>query len=163
MVSAGSFILQKGWWVMNNRNFSAPAKLYWYPDLSCPVCGGEVPAAQTLYGGKEKRGAWIDALRESGGCDAVTAAVAEERKEIERYGGDPARQAQYIQPLLNDHVSTYLKSKENGGQTFPDFMGALVLNELPRCEELSAVYMDIRLTNEGCAREFVFTYFGTAW
>lgn len=148
---------------MNNRNFSAPAKLYWYPDLSCPVCGGEVPAAQTLYGGKEKRGAWIDALRESGGCDAVTAAVAEERKEIERYGGDPARQAQYIQPLLNDHVSTYLKSKENGGQTFPDFMGALVLNELPRCEELSAVYMDIRLTNEGCAREFVFTYFGTAW
>ena len=126
------------------------------------ICGFEL-AAQKLYGSKEKRGAWIDALRESGGCDAVTAAVAEERKEIERYGGDPARQAQYIQPLLNDHVSTYLKSKENGGQTFPDFMGALVLNELPRCEELSAVYMDIRLTNEGCAREFVFTYFGTAW
>lgn len=83
MVSAGSFILQKGWWVMNDRNSSAPAKLHWYPDLSCPVCGGEVPAAQTLYGGKEKRGAWIDALRESGGSDAVTAAVAEERKEIE--------------------------------------------------------------------------------
>lgn len=98
------------------------------------------PAAQTLYGGKEKRGAWIDALRESGGSDAVTAAVAEERKEVERYGGDPARQAQYIQTLLNDHVSAYLKSKENGGQTFPDFMGALVLNDLPRCVELSAVY-----------------------
>lgn len=98
------------------------------------------PAAQKLYGGKEKRGAWFDALRESGGSDAVTAAMAEEWKEVERYGGDPARQAQYIQTLLNDHVSAYLKSKENGGQTFPDFMGALVLNDLPRCVELSAVY-----------------------
>lgn len=102
-------------------------------------CGYE-PAAQYLYGGKEKRGAWFDALRESGGSDAITAAAAEERKEIERYGGDPARQTQYIQTLLNDHVSTFLKSRENGGQTFPDFVGALVLNELPRCVELSAVY-----------------------
>lgn len=108
-------------------------------------CGFE-SAAQKLYGGKEKRGAWIDALRESGGSDAVTAAVAEERKEVERYGGDPARQTQYIHALLNDHVSTYLKSKENGGQTFPDFMGALILNELPKCVELSAVHKAKRQT-----------------
>ena len=27
---------------MNERSFSNPAKLYWYQDLSCPVCGGEV-------------------------------------------------------------------------------------------------------------------------
>ncbi len=27
---------------MNERSFSNPAKLHWYPDLSCPVCGGEV-------------------------------------------------------------------------------------------------------------------------
>ena len=25
---------------MNERSFSNPAKLYWYQDLSCPVCGG---------------------------------------------------------------------------------------------------------------------------
>lgn len=102
-------------------------------------CGFE-PAAQKLYGGKEKRGAWIDAHRESGGNDAVSAAVAEERNIIEQYGGDPARQTAYIRSLLDDHVSTYLKSKENGGQTFPDFAGALVLNELAKCSELSAVY-----------------------
>lgn len=102
-------------------------------------CGFE-PAAQKLYGGKEKRGAWIDAHRESGGNDAVSAAVAEERTIIEQYGGDPVRQTAYIRSLLGDHVSAYLKSKKTGGQTFPDFAGALVLNELAKCSELSAVY-----------------------
>ena len=101
-------------------------------------CGFE-PAAQKLYGGKENRGTWLNAVEKSGGSDAVSAAVAEERKEVERYGGDPARQTEYIRNLLADHVSTYLKSKENGGQTFPDFIGALVINELAKCVELSAV------------------------
>ena len=27
---------------MNERDYSAPAKLRWYPDISCPVCGGRV-------------------------------------------------------------------------------------------------------------------------
>ena len=39
------------------------------------ICGFE-PAAQKLCGGKEKRGAWIDALRESGGDEALSAAVS---------------------------------------------------------------------------------------
>lgn len=115
------------------------------------ICGFD-PAAQKLYGGKDKRGAWIDALRESGGSDAVTAAVAEERKEVEWYGGDPARQTEYIRNLLGDHVSTYLKSKENGGQTFPDFTGALVMNELAKCVELSAVYQAKRQAEDNARR-----------
>ena len=103
------------------------------------LCGFE-PAAQKLYGSRENREKWIDNLRESGGHSAVNAALAEERKEVERCGGDPARQAEYIQNDLNVHTKMYLEAKENGGQTFPDFIGALVLNELPRCVELSAVY-----------------------
>ncbi len=27
---------------MGEHKYSNPAKLHWYPDLSCPVCGGEV-------------------------------------------------------------------------------------------------------------------------
>lgn len=27
---------------MSDRKYSNPAKLHWYPDLACPVCGGEV-------------------------------------------------------------------------------------------------------------------------
>lgn len=114
-------------------------------------CGFE-PAAQELYGGKEKRGAWIDALRESGGNDAVSAGVMEERNIIEQYGGDPARQTAYIRSLLDDHVSAYLKSKETGGQTFPDFAGALVLNDLARCQELSTVYKALRQEKEAARR-----------
>ena len=74
--------------------------------------------------------------------------MAEERSEIERYGGDPARQAAYIQNLLEDHFSAYLKSKESGGQSFPDFTGALVMNELAQCVELSAAYRAKRQAEE---------------
>ncbi|MDE6995580.1 MAG: hypothetical protein K2P41_14370 [Lachnospiraceae bacterium] len=122
---------------MEVNGYLAPLKMTDF--ILIDICGFE-PAAQKLYGGKEKRGAWINSLRESGGSEAVSAALAEERKEIERYGSDPARQTEYIQNLLNGHVSTYLISKENGGQTFPDFIGALVMNELAKCVELSAVY-----------------------
>ena len=122
---------------MEVNGYLAPLKMTDF--ILIDICGFE-PAAQKLYGGKEKRGAWINSLRESGSSEAVSAALAEERKEIERYGSDPARQTEYIQNLLNGHVSTYLISKENGGQTFPDFIGALVMNELAKCVELSAVY-----------------------
>ena len=101
---------------------------------------GFTPAAEKLYGGKENRGKRIDVLRESGGSDAVSAALAEESAEIERFGSDPIRQTEYIHSQLTEHVDTYRKAKENGGQTFPDFAGALILNDLARCQELSAVY-----------------------
>ena len=114
-------------------------------------CGFE-PAAQKLYGGKENRGTWLNAVEKSGSHEAVSAAVAEEQKEVERYGGDSARQVKYIRNLLDDHVSTYLKSKENGGQTFPDFTGALVMNELAKCVELSAVYRAKRQAEEDARR-----------
>ena len=106
-------------------------------------CGFE-PAAMQLYGGKEKRGAWIDALRESGGYDAVNAALAKEQEEIKRYGRDPARQADYVQTILNEHVSIYQKAKESGGQTFPDFIGALVMDDLAVCQELSGIFQEKR-------------------
>ncbi len=27
---------------MSDRKYSNPARLFWYPDISCPVCDGEV-------------------------------------------------------------------------------------------------------------------------
>lgn len=114
-------------------------------------CGLE-PAAEKLYGGKEHRGKWIDGLRESGGADAVNTALAAERAEIEQHGADPARQTGYIRKILNDHVGIYLKAKENGGQTFPDFTGALVLNDLAKCVELSAVHRAKRQVEDAARR-----------
>lgn len=101
-------------------------------------CGYKI-VVENLYGGNEERNRCFDSLRESGD-DEVRAALKEERFEIERCGQDPVHQANYIKSILDGHVSVYLKAKENGGQTFPDFIGALVMNELARCVELSVVY-----------------------
>lgn len=102
-------------------------------------CGVE-NTEKKLYGGRQERGRHFDALRESGGGEAVQAALELEQAEIERCGGDPTRQADYVQEILNSHVHTYLKAKENGGETFPDFYGAAVLNDLAKCTELAATY-----------------------
>ena len=119
-------------------------------------CGFKV-AMKKLYGGDEEREQHFDDLRKSGDDKAVLAALDVERKEIDRYGSDPARQSDYIQKILNDHVSTYLAAKENGGKTFPDFIGALVMDDLARCMELSTVYKALkqeeRLTHAARAEE----------
>lgn len=64
--------------------------------------------------------------------------------EVERLGSDPARQAAYIRKHLDGCVHAYLKAKENGGKTFLDFTGALVLDDLAKCAELSAAYQAMR-------------------
>ena len=97
-------------------------------------------AVDEQYGGREARKRHFDELREAEGKDAFYAALDEERAEIERLGSDPARQANYIRKRLDDRVQTYLKAKENGGESFPDFVGALVMDDLARCAELSTAH-----------------------
>ena len=96
-------------------------------------------AVDERFGGREARKRHFDKLREAKGMDAFYAALDEENAEIERLGSDPARQAKYIRKCLDDRVQTYLKAKENGGRTFPDFVGALVLGDLAQCVELFEV------------------------
>ena len=102
-------------------------------------CGYKAMVA-ALYGGEDKREQYFDGLRRSGGDEAVLEVLRQEEQKIQELGCDPARQADYIKAILDGHVSTYLASKANGGETFPDFIGALVLDELPTCRELSAIY-----------------------
>ena len=102
-------------------------------------CGYHAAVA-ALYGDEDKRGQYFGGLRQSGGDPAVLEALGREERMILEYGSDPARQASYIRNILDSHVSTYRTSKETGGETFPDYIGALVLGELPTCVKLSAVY-----------------------
>ena len=67
-------------------------------------------------------------------------ALKREEDKIQELGRDPAHQADYIKAILDKHVSTYRAAKQNGGETFPDFVGALMLGELSECRELSAIY-----------------------
>lgn len=91
---------------------------------------GFLAVVEKLYGDAHNRAQHINAVQESGGHEAVSAALSEERREIIRSGSDPARQADYIQKMLANHAKTYLEAKENSGITFPDFIGALLENDL---------------------------------
>ena len=102
-------------------------------------CGYHAAVA-ALYGDEDNRGKYFGRLRQSGGDPAVLEALGREERMIQECGSDPARQASYIKAILDGHVATYRTSKETGGETFPDFIGALVLGELPACVELSAAY-----------------------
>ena len=104
-------------------------------------CGYQAMVA-AMYGDEDKREQYFDGLRRSGGDDAVLEALRQEKQLIRELGRDPSRQADYIKAILDGHVSTYLESRESGGETFPDFIGALILGELPICRELSAIYKD---------------------
>lgn len=100
---------------------------------------GYPAAVAELYGNKDARNDYFDNLRKSGD-DAVLEAVRRERERIMLLGRDPACQASYIKKLFDNNVACFGASKENGGESFPDYVGALILGELDKCVALSAVY-----------------------
>ena len=104
---------------------------------------GWLPAMEALYGGKERRQDYLDGILQSSQPNgSFGAAIDQENAEIYRYGSDPARQTDYIKAQLQEHVETYRKAKENGGETFPDFIGALILDDLSACQMLSDVHKE---------------------
>lgn len=103
---------------------------------------GYPAAVEKLYGDAHNRAQHINTVQESGGHEAVLAALSEEREEIVRCGSDSSRQTEYIQKILAEHSKNYLEAKEDGGASFPDFIGALLADDLARCVELSAVFQE---------------------
>ena len=103
---------------------------------------GEPLAFAELYGGKNGREKHFDALRQSGevGGESISRALEKEDEAIRRLGSIPVHQAGFVKAVMDRHISTYLAAKENGGESFPDFIGAAVLDELALCRELSVKY-----------------------
>lgn len=106
-------------------------------------CGYD-PAINKLYGGKEGRSQHYQRLRECGNDDDCIASVRKEQETIIQCGSNSSLQADYIQAILNGHIKTYIESKECGGKSFPDFVGAAMMGELDTCKELSQHYKEIR-------------------
>ena len=92
---------------------------------------GLLPATIALYGSEEGRKEHFKHLRDSGaaGTGAFTEAMARETEKIIELGNDSARQANYIKSVLDQHVAVFLDAKESDGKSFPDFVGALILDE----------------------------------
>ena len=103
---------------------------------------GLLPATIALYGSEEGREEHFKHLRDSGaaGTGAFTEAMARETEKIIELGNDSARQADYIKSVLDQHVAAFLDSKECDGKSFPDFVGALILEEIPSCLALRTKY-----------------------
>ena len=97
---------------------------------------GYLPAMRELYGGAEHRRTYFDSLQKS----AIEEAVAIERTVIYHLGKESPRQADYIHGILNEHLMRYTASKESEGKTFPDYIGALMADELDHCIQLSKIY-----------------------
>lgn len=111
-------------------------------------CGFPV-AVQNLYGGKEERQRRFSDLRtKENADDLIREMIAREQEEITRCGEDPVRQAAYIKAMLDDKVDTYLRAKENDGDSFPDFIGAAVLDDLPTCTALAQKHREKRRKTE---------------
>lgn len=72
------------------------------------------------------------------------ATLREEEALVEKLRHDPAVQTAYLRRCMDDRVQSYLKCKEDSGESFPDFFGALVLDELDTCVKLSAAHKQIQ-------------------
>lgn len=109
------------------------------------ACGRE-DACEELYGGKEKRAEFYDALRiqynETNDYTPFLQAEEKERAVINRIGNDPAKWVEHIRIFLQGHIDSYLRAVKNNGDTFPDFIGAVALDELSTCLKLRVKYRE---------------------
>ena len=97
---------------------------------------GYLPAMQELYGGAKNRSAYFNSLQKNG----VGAAIEREESVIYHLGRKLPLQANYIRGILDEHLQQYTASKESGGEAFPDYIGALMANELDACIQLAETY-----------------------
>lgn len=102
---------------------------------------GKKPAYQKLYGSLKAREEQMNQAR-TGSGPTLHELFSKEMDEIERMGAKPECQADYISTWLGEKVKQYQKAKATGGETAPDYIGALVLQELDQCVSLFAVYRD---------------------
>lgn len=102
-------------------------------------CG--FPAAcKELYGSIDGRNQFFHDLREKANAShdesIIVDAINKEQKWIKEFGSRHELWLGYIKQYLNDHVSNYKCAVANDGTTFPDFIGALVADDLDTCAEL---------------------------
>ena len=102
-------------------------------------CGFE-PACVELYGGKNQRSKHFDQFRINPHYEGREEALKIERETIYKFGEDQERQVEYVKKYIDTEVELFENSKENGGHTFPSFIGAAAKGEIDTCLELRNTY-----------------------
>lgn len=99
---------------------------------------GEKPAVEKMFGSEAKREVFFDTLRKNGANEShILEYCNQEEREIQTLGSDPARQADYIKSFLIERRDSYISEKLAGSTKFPDFVGALVADDLNYCIEIA--------------------------
>lgn len=99
-------------------------------NIGSPLAGAELFNDQ---GQGRERSKYFDDIREGKtwpeGNEIINKIIEQEKALIEKYGNDPALQANEIKRHLDWRVSAYEDYKANGGR-FPDCVGAAILGDL---------------------------------
>jgi hypothetical protein len=64
--------------------------------------------------------------------------IAKEEVFIQEWGNSETVQAEFIKSLIDASINKYIEARDNNGK-FADFIGALFLDELDKCEKIALV------------------------
>ena len=95
------------------------------------------------YGNYENRNQFFDELRKDRTYEESSPLIKEqidkEQKFIDEHGQNETVQLAYLkEKTIDRHINYYIDARDNGGK-FADFIGALCLNELDKCDELAKI------------------------
>jgi len=104
---------------------------------------GYMRVEKEWYGDFEGRNKFFDELRKDKTYEEYNSLTREqidkEQAFIDEYGQKEDVQATYLKETCIDrHIQNWIDARDNGGN-FADFIGALCLNELDKCQEVAKV------------------------
>lgn len=106
------------------------------------ICNAGYPfATERLFGNTSKKQEFYNIIRSFPDNIVGREACNVEEQMILFYGRKEINQVAYLNEYLGFHIQKFRDAKESDGKTFPDFIGACVLNELSLCCKLRDTYM----------------------
>lgn len=103
-------------------------------------------ADQVLYGDYANKCKFFEDLRNQFGYDSTEErdAFVKEDEVVRAYLNDATLWAKEIHRILHGHVAKYMNALENQGETWPNLIGALILNDLPHALKLKEIFCEKR-------------------
>ena len=108
---------------------------------------GRPEAVRELYGSEEARRERLEAIRDEAGADAyqrMRPLFEAEDRRAQEIGREPARLAAAIRQTMEAHRATFVQALDNGGETWPDYIGAALCGKLDAVPALRARYDELR-------------------
>ncbi len=97
---------------------------------------------EELYQGNDNRDNYFDDIRKDRSYDEANILIKEQMNKeqglIDDYGKKDEAWVEYLKDNINRYIERWIDARDNNG-TFADFIGALALNELEKCQEIASV------------------------